>query len=43
MSRQFKEYRTWYYLSGQEELLKQRLDALFSAIKQVKSRFDNMA
>ncbi len=40
MGRQFKEYRTWYYLLGQEKILEQRLDALFSVIKQVKSKFN---
>ena len=39
MSRGFGEYRTWYYLPGQEELLKKRLDELFTLIKRVKSRF----
>jgi hypothetical protein len=39
MSRQFHEYRTWYYLPGQEQALQQRLDELFAAIKKVKSKF----
>ena len=40
MSRQFSGYRTWYYLPGQEEQLKARLDKLFETIRKVKSRFD---
>ena len=39
MGRQFKEYRTWYYLPGQENILQQRLDTLYSVIKQVKKKF----
>ena len=42
MSRQFSGYRTWYYLPGQEQLLQQRLDELFAAIRKVKSRFNKI-
>ncbi len=42
MNRRFGEYRTWYYLPGQEELLKQRLDELFLAIKRIKGKFNNI-
>ena len=41
MSRKFSEYKTWYYLDGQEELLQQRLDDLFSAIRKVKSKLSD--
>jgi hypothetical protein len=36
MSRQFRGYRAWYYLDGQEGLLQQRLDELFDVIRKIK-------
>ena len=38
MARKFGEYNTWYYLPGQEVLLKERLDELFEVITKVKEK-----
>ncbi len=38
LPRKFKQYSTWYYLDGQESLLTQRLQELFSKIKDVRDK-----
>jgi hypothetical protein len=36
LGRKYAEYSTWYLLDGQEELAKQRIEVLFSKIKEFK-------
>jgi transcriptional regulator with XRE-family HTH domain len=36
LGRKFREYSTWYLLDNQEELLKKRIEELFSRIKEFK-------
>lgn len=38
LPRKYKQYATWYYLEGQEDLLQKRLDELFDTIKDVKEK-----
>lgn len=38
LGRKFKEFSTWYLLDGQEELLKKRVENLFSKIEEFKSQ-----
>ncbi len=42
MSKKLGEYRTWYYLPGQEEALQQRLDALFETIKKIAKKMSDI-
>jgi hypothetical protein len=38
LARKYKQYATWYYLQGQEDLLGKRLNELFETIKDVKKK-----
>jgi hypothetical protein len=38
LKRKFSKYSTWYYLDGQEEQLKVRLDELFAKIKDARDK-----
>ena len=38
LGRKFNEYSTWYLLDGQEELLKKRVQGLFSKINEFKDQ-----
>ena len=38
LPRKYKQYATWYYLEGQEDLLDRRLKELFDTIKDVRDK-----
>lgn len=38
LDRKFGEYSTWYFLSGQEEVLRKRIRGMFETIKDFSSR-----
>lgn len=38
LGRKYQEYSTWYLLEGQEDLLKKRIEALFSKIEEYKEK-----
>ncbi|MFC2142783.1 helix-turn-helix domain-containing protein [Candidatus Aenigmatarchaeota archaeon] len=38
LKRKYGDYNTWYYIEGQEELLKRRLEELFQKYKEAKEK-----
>lgn len=38
IDKKYKSYATWYYLNGQEELLKEKIDELIKKVKEVKEK-----
>lgn len=38
LGRRLKQYSTWYFLEGQEEELKKRVDGMLEKVKEIKAR-----